>query len=260
MHQVQIDTPTPAGPPPALPPADPCPGGRFTPPAIARTACGNDRHSLRARFLRAGSDAVDDRELLELLLSRFHAAGNAGLLAASLLDTFGSPARVLAAHPDRLRSVDGLSEAGVCAIKTAEALGIRLAPAELPERPRPGFDDYGKVLDYCRTLAGHKPVEQFHVLFLDTRNRLIRQECHQVGTINHAPAYPREICIRALQLAATALIAIHNHPSGLCEPSKADIDMTLKIRDAAKTIGVTLHDHIIVAAPDALSFKARGLL
>ena len=158
MHQVQIDIPTPAGPPPDPPAADPCPGGRFTPPAIARTACGNDRHSLRARFLHAGSDAVDDRELLELLLSRFHAAGNAGVLAASLLDTFGSPARVLAAHPDRLRSVDGLSEAGVCAIKTAEALGIRLAPAELPERPRPGFDDYGKVLDYCRTLAGHKPV------------------------------------------------------------------------------------------------------
>ena len=158
MHQVQIDTPTPAGPPPALPPADPRPGGRFTPPAIARTACGNDRHSLRARFLRAGSDAVDDRELLELLLSRFHAAGNAGVLAASLLDTFGSPARVLAAHPDRLRSVDGLSEAGVCAIKTAEALGIRLARAELPERLRPGFDNYGKVLDYCRTLTGHKPV------------------------------------------------------------------------------------------------------
>ena len=233
----------------------------FTPAAAPCTAGGrNRRNSLRDRFLRAGRYAVDDAELLQLLLSASHSAADAQSLAKTLLDTFGSPGRVLAAGTDRLRAIDGLAEAGVCAIKTAEALGIRLARGELPKQLDPALHNYDKAVEYCRTLTGHRPIEEFHVLFLDTANRLIRGECHQTGTINHAPAYPREICRRALELHSTAVLLSHNHPSGNVFPSNSDIEMTGRIQKALKTIDVTLHDHLIVTAHDALSFKARGLL
>ena len=233
----------------------------FTPAAAPCTAGGrNRRNSLRDRFLRAGRYAVDDAELLQLLLSASHSAADAQSLAKTLLDTFGSPGRVLAAGTDRLRAIDGLAEAGVCAIKTAEALGIRLARGELPKQLDPALHNYDKAVEYCRTLTGHRPIEEFHVLFLDTANRLIRSECHQTGTINHAPACPREICRRALELHSTAVLLSHNHPPGNVFPSNSDIEMTGRIQKALKTIGVTLHDHLIVTAHDALSFKARGLL
>ena len=233
----------------------------FTPAAAPCTAGRrNRRNGLRDRFLRAGRYAVDDAELLQLLLSASHSAADAQSLAKTLLDTFGSPGRVLAAGTDRLRAIDGLGEAGVCAIKTAEALGIRLARGELPKRLDPALHNYDKAVEYCRTLTGHRPIEEFHVLFLDTANRLIRGECHQTGTINHAPAYPREICRRALELHSTAVLLSHNHPSGNVFPSNSDIEMTGRIQKALKTIDVTLHDHLIVTAHDALSFKARGLL
>ena len=167
---------------------------------------------------------------------------------------FSPRARTGSAH------IDGLGEAGVCAIKAAEALGIRLARGELPKRLDPALHNYDKAVEYCRTLTGHRPIEEFHVLFLDTANRLIRGECHQTGTINHAPAYPREICRRALELHSTAVLLSHNHPSGNVFPSNSDIEMTGRIQKALKTIDVTLHDHLIVTAHDALSFKARGLL
>ena len=215
---------------------------------------------LRERFLRAGRDAVDDRELLQLLLSGSHSADDATTLAEALLEAFGTAAGVLAAPAGRLRTVAGLGPAGVCAIKTAEALGIRLARAALPARLHPAFDGYAKVVDYCRALAGHREVEEFHLLWLNIKNRLIADERHQRGTVNHTPAYPREICIRALEVGATALIIVHAHPSGDPSPSRADIAMTNSIRDAVKLIDVTLHDHIIVTPSDAFSFKENGLI
>ena len=228
------------------------------PPASVRHAAG--RRRLQGRFLRAGREAVDDRDLLELLLSGRHAGGDTAALAASLLDIFGTAPRVLAARPDRLRTVPGLSEDGIAAIKTAEALGIRMARAAVPNEVRPSFDNYRKVLDYCRTLAGHREVEEFHLLLLDRRNRLVSDEVHQRGTVTHTPAYPREICIRCLETRATAILLLHNHPSGSLEPSRADIDMTRRIRDALKPIEVTVHDHVIVTAAGAFSFRDRGLL
>ena len=218
------------------------------------------RHRLRTRFLRAGRDAVDDRDLLELLLSGCCPARDARALAETLLDSFGSAARILAARPERLRTIPGLSDAGVAIIKTAEALAIRLARAEVPDQVRPTFDNYRKVLDYCRTLAGHREVEEFHLLLLDRRNRLLRDELHQRGTVTHTPAYPREICIRCLETRATAILLLHNHPSGSLVPSQADIDMTRRIRDALKPIEVTVHDHVIVTSSDAFSFRDQGLL
>ena len=228
------------------------------PPASVRQATRH--HRLRNRFLNAGRDAVDEQELLELLLSGWVTTHDARSLATALLDTFGSAPRILSARPDRLRTVPGLSEAAIAAIKTAEALGIRLARATFPKEVRPAFADYASVIDYCRTLAGHREVEEFHLLFLDRQNRLLGDELHQRGTVSHTPAYPREICIRCLETGASAILLLHNHPSGSIFPSKADIDMTNRIHDALKQIDVALHDHVIVTSSGAVSFRDKGLL
>ncbi len=218
------------------------------------------RRRLRTRFLRAGREAVDDRELLELLLSGRPSVDDAGALAASLLDTFGSAPRALAARPDRLRSVPDLSEDAIAVLKAAEALGIRMAREEVPDAVRPSFGSYDKVIEYCRTLAGHREVEEFRVLYLNRKNRLIADELLQRGTVCHTPVYPREICLRCLELQASAIIALHDHPSGCPEASRADIEMTGRLRDALKTIDVTLLDHVIVTPTGSVSFQARGLL
>ncbi len=218
------------------------------------------RRRLRARFLRAGRHAVDDRDLLELLLSGCRPADDTGALAGALLDTFGTAPRALAARPDRLRAVPGLPEEAVATLKTAEALGIRMAREQVPQTVRPSFANYDKVVEYCRTLAGHREVEQFHVLYMDRKSRLVADRLHQQGSVCHTPVYPREICIRCLELQASAVIAIHAHPSGDPEPSRADIDMTNRLRDALKTIEVTLLDHVIVTPTGSVSFQARGLL
>ena len=230
------------------------------PAAPASVRESNARRRLRRRFLRAGPEAVDDRELLELLLSERRSVDDAEALAASLLDTFGAAPRVLAARPDRLRTVPGLSEDGIATLKAAEALGIRMAREEVPETVRPSLGSYDKVIAYCRTLAGHREVEEFRILYLNRKNRLLADECLQKGSVCHAPVYPREICIRALELQASAVVAVHNHPSHCPEASRADIDMTKRIKDALKTIEVTLLDHLIVTPTGSVSFQARGLL
>ncbi len=230
------------------------------PAAPASTRQAADRRRLQHRFLRAGREAVDDRDLLELLLSGRPSVDDAGALAASLLDTFGTAPRALAARPDRLRTVSGLSEDAVAALKAAEALGIRMARADVPDTVRPSFGSYDKVIEYCRTLAGHREIEEFRVLYLNRKNRLIADECLQKGSVCHTPVYPREICIRCLELQASAVIALHPHPSGCPEASRADIDMTGRLRDALKTIEVTLLDHVIVTPTGSVSFQARGLL
>ena len=218
------------------------------------------RRRLQRRFLRAGREAVDDRDLLELLLSGRPSVDDAGALAASLLDTFGTAPRALAARPDRLRTVPGLSEDAIAVLKAAEALGIRMARAYVPDTVRPSLGSYDKVIEYCRTLAGHREVEEFRVLYLNRKNVLITDECLQKGSVCHTPVYPREVCIRCLELQASAIVALHPHPAGDPEPSRADIDMTNRIRDALKTIEVTLLDHVIVTPTGSVSFQARGLL
>ena len=227
-------------------------------PASIRQAAG--RRRLQRRFLSAGREAVDDRDLLELLLSGRRSVDDAGALAESLLDMFGAAPRVLAARPDRLRTVPGLSEDAIAALKAAEALGIRMAREDVPETVRPSLRSYDKVIEYCRALAGHREVEEFRILYLNRKNRLIADECLQKGSVCHAPVYPREVCIRCLELQASAIIAVHPHPSGDPEPSRADIDMTKRIKDALKTIEVTLLDHLIVTPAGAVSFQSRGLL
>ena len=241
----------------------PTPGLRdvtLFPAPAARHLAGTGHDELRARLLRAGREAVDDRELLQLLLAGAHPAAEAERLALVLLDTFGSPARVLAARPDTLRAIAGLGEAGIAAVKTAEALGIAMARAALPERFHPQLATYEKVVEYCRTLAAHRDVEEFRALYLDTKNRLIRDELLQTGTVNHTPVYPRQVCVRALEVGASALVVLHPHPSQDPTPSRADVEMTARLRDALKTIDVDLHDHIVVTPSAAFSFKEKGLL
>ena len=242
------------------PPTTTCPCS--LPAAAPCTAGGrNRRNGLRDRFLRAGRYAVDDAELLQLLLSASHSAADAQSLAKTLLDTFGSPGRVLAAGTDRLRAIDGLGEAGVCAIKTAEALGIRLARGELPKQLNPALHNYDKAVEYCRTLTGHRPIEEFHVLFLDTANRLIRSEnaTRPARSTMRRPIPARSAavpwnCIPRPYFSRTTTRRVNVFPSN------SDIEMTGRIQKALKTIDVTLHDHLIVTAHDALSFRARGLL
>ena len=230
------------------------------PAAPASIRQGVCRRRLQSRLLRAGREAVDDRELLELLLSGRRATVCAGELAGALLDIFGTAPRTLAARPDRLRTVPGLSEDAIAALKAAEALGIRMAREDVPETVRPSFGRYDKVIEYCRTLAGHREVEEFRILYLNRKNRLLADECLQKGSVCHTPVYPREICVRALELQASAIVCVHNHPSQCPDPSRADIDMTKRIKDALKTIEVTLLDHLIVTPTGAVSFQSRGLL
>ena len=227
------------------------------PESIREAAC---HRRLRARFLRAVCEAVDDRELLKLLLSGSRSVDDTEAIACALLDLFGTAPRVLAARPDRLRSVPGLSEDAIAALKAAGALGIRMARADMPNTVRPSLGSYDKVIEYCRTLAGHREVEEFRILYVNRKNVLITDERLQKGSVCHTPVYPREICVRALEFQASAVVAVHNHPSGCPEPSGADIRMTNRIRDALKTIDVTLLDHLIVTRTGSVSFQARGLL
>lgn len=216
--------------------------------------------SLRAIILDSGDKSLHDEDLLTLLLSGIEPPDTARRIASRLLAAFRTASRTLATPPDRLRRIAGIGAAHAALLKTAEALATRHARASLPTTLDPVLNDYNRVLAYCRTLAGHRPIEELHVFYLDTKNRLILDERHQHGSVNHTPLYPREVCIRALDTGATAIIVFHNHPSSDPSPSRADIDMTNRLRDTLKLIGVTLHDHLIVTASDSFSFRHKGLL
>ena len=230
------------------------------PPDTAAITSSGPIDILKARFLRAGAGALRNHELLTLLLRGTHAPDRATTLATRLLDTFGSLPRVLSASPHSLGAVPGLDKDALCTIKIAETLGILLAGAALPECIDTQCSNYRAVVDYCRTRIGFKPIEEFHILFLDNRNHLLRAELHQTGTVNRAPAYTREIVHRALQLHASAFILVHNHPAGDPTPSRADIETTRKIKAAADLFGIRLHDHIIVTPSRDFSFHHEGRL
>ena len=204
--------------------------------------------------------ASREAQLLASLLSGILPLHLAHPVAAALLAAFETPAGVLAAPPERLRTIPGMNKAAVVAVKTAEALAILHAQAALPDEINPSLDNYTHVIEFCRARLANKPREEVHILFMNNRNRLIRAEVHQHGTVDHAPAYPREICRRALELDAKAFIIVHNHPAGDPTPSAADLKMTARIKEAAKTLDITLHDHVIVTPTDDFSFSTKGLL
>lgn len=224
------------------------------------SASGADGHRarMRARLLAAGADALADHELLEMVLYLGLPRRDTKPLARALLSRFGSFAGVIAAPLRELQSVAGMGEAGPAALKTVQAAAHRLVRGEILDRPL--LDNWGRLTDYLTALLARERTEQARVLFLDTRNRLITDEAHGLGTVNHAPVYPREIVKRALELHASALILVHNHPSGDPAPSRDDIAMTKQIRDAAATMSIVLHDHIVVGNGACFSFKREGLL
>jgi DNA repair protein RadC len=216
------------------------------------------RERLRERFREAGSDAVSDYELLELVLFRAIPRRDVKPLAKSLIERFGSFGEAIAAPWPRLAEVEGLGDAAITELKVVEAAAHRLARGEVKRRHV--LSSWTAVLDYCRTAMAFAEREQFRILFLDKRNQLIADEVQQVGTVDHTPVYPREVIKRALELSATAVILVHNHPSGDPTPSRADIEMTRQIADVAKPLGVAVHDHIIVGRQGHASLKGMGLM
>jgi DNA repair protein RadC len=216
------------------------------------------RQRLRRRFLESGSDAVSDYELLELILFRAIAQRDLKPLAKHLLDKFGSFSEVISASAERLGEVKGLGEAAITELKIVQAATSRLVRGQV--RQRPVLSSWSNVLDYCRTAMAFAEREAFRVLFLDKRNHLIADEEHQTGTVDHTPVYPREVVKRALELSATAVILVHNHPSGDPTPSRADIQMTQAIVEIARPLGIAVHDHIIVGKDGHASLKALKLM
>jgi DNA repair protein RadC len=215
------------------------------------------RERLRARFREAGAEALADYEMVELVLFRAIPQRDVKPLAKALLERFGSFAEVISAPPDRLKEVDGLGEAAVTEFKIVEAAAQLFAKGKL--RKRPVLASWATVIEYCRAAQAFAEIEQFRILFLDKKNQLIADEVQQQGTIDHTPVYPREVVKRALELSATALILVHNHPSGDPTPSHADIEMTKRIAEVAKPLGVALHDHIIVGKDGHVSMKGLRL-
>ncbi len=216
------------------------------------------RKRLRARFSEGGAQAMPDYELLELVLFRAIPRQDVKPLARLLLDTFGDFNRVISAAPARLAMVKGVGEAVVLELKIVEAAAQRLMRARVMHRPV--LSSWDALLDYCHTAMAHRETEQFRILFLDRKNVLIADEEQARGTVDHVPVYPREVVKRALELNASALILVHNHPSGDPTPSDADLAMTHQVQDACGTLGLTLHDHLIIGKSRELSFRSAGYL
>ena len=208
--------------------------------------------------MSGGAFAIPDYELLELLLFRSIPRQDVKPLARRLLDQFGDFNRVVTASAERLGDVQGVGQAVICDLKILEAAAQRMARSKVMQRHV--ISSWDALLDYCHTAMAHRQTEQFRVLYLDRKNVLIADEEQAKGTVDHVPVYPREVAKRALELNASALILVHNHPSGDPTPSQADISMTGKVAAALDALGITLHDHLIIGASDELSFRSEGLL
>jgi DNA repair protein RadC len=227
------------------------------PPADSEPHYLGHRARLKARFLDSGPEALPDYELLELVLFRTLPRGDVKPLAKQLIATFGSFADVLAAPYERLIEIKGVKDATATDFKVIEASARRFAKGAIGKKTV--LSSWSALIDYCRTAMAFDDRERFRILFLDKKNGLIADEVQQSGTIDHTPVYPREVVRRALELRATALILVHNHPSGDPTPSRADIEMTRTIVQIAKPLGIEIHDHVIVGREGHASFRALKL-
>ena len=222
----------------------------------ARKAGHRDR--MRQRLLEGGADGFHDYELLEYCLALAIPRQDVKPLAKELLAQFGDLPTVVAASPGELMRVKGVGETVAAALKFVEALSIRQLQRRVLDRPL--LSSFDAVTDYLHARLAHELTEEFRVLFLDNKNRLIRDEKFGEGTVNQAPAYPREIVKRAMELQASAVILVHNHPSGDPTPSRDDIQLTRAISDAAKPLGIQVHDHLVIARTGHKSLRAEGLI
>lgn len=213
---------------------------------------------MRARLLAAGAESLADHELLEMVLFTALPRRDTKAIAKALLARFGSFAGAIAGPLADLRTIEGLGEAGAAALKTVQAAALRLARSEI--RDRPLLDNWARLMDYLNAALARERVEQFRVLFLDSRNHLLADEVQARGTVNHTPVYPREVVKRALELHAAAIILVHNHPSGDPTPSREDIAMTAETRKAAEALAIVLHDHVIIGNGRWVSLRERKLL
>ena len=216
------------------------------------------RERLRTRFMESGHRALADYELLELVLFRAIQRRDVKPVARRLLEIFGDFNHVISAPVERLRTVKGVGEAVVRELKIVEAAAHRLARAKVIGKP--ALSSWSDLMEYCKVTLAHQATEQFRILFLDRRNVLIADEDQQRGTVDHVPVYPREVVKRALELNASAIILVHNHPSGDPTPSDTDIAMTERIHAATDAVGITLHDHVIIGKAGDTSFRSLGLL
>jgi DNA repair protein RadC len=216
------------------------------------------RERLRERFHDAGPQSLPDYELLEMILFRAVKRGDTKPLAKALIARFGSFAEAVSAPRERLMEVEGVGEAVATEIMLIRAAALRLMKGEV--KSRPPLDSWTSLLDYCRAAMAFNDKEQFRILFLDKKNQLLADEVQQEGTVDHTPVYPREVMKRALELSSSAIILVHNHPSGDPTPSLADIDMTRKIIDAGLKLGVVVHDHVIIGRKGHTSFKGSKLI
>jgi DNA repair protein RadC len=216
------------------------------------------RKRLRERFLIGGSGPMPDYELLELLLFRAIPRRDVKPIARNLLETFGDFNSVITAPLSRLKNISGLGSSAIVELKIVEAAAQRLSRARMLNKPV--ISGWNALLDYCHTVMAHRETEEFRVLYLNTKNMILADECAGVGTVNHVPVYPREIVRRCLDLSASAIILVHNHPTGDPTPSPADIEMTAKIEKAAQVFDIALHDHVIIGKETELSFRGSGLL
>ncbi|MBY0510527.1 MAG: DNA repair protein RadC [Rhodospirillaceae bacterium] len=215
------------------------------------------RDRLRARFLSA-PDSLQDYELLELLLFTALPRRDTKPLAKALIARFGSFGEVISASPEALMDTDGVKDVTAAMLKAVQVAAQRLLQTKVKDMPV--ISSWNDLIAYCTAQMAYNPIEQFRVIYLDRKNRLIADEAQAEGTVDHTPVYPREVVKRALELNASALIICHNHPSGDPKPSRADIDMTRKVKDAAAAVSITLHDHVIVSRGGHTSFKSQGLL
>ena len=216
------------------------------------------RTRLRRRLVDSAGAGMPDYEILELVLFGVFRQGDTKPLAKKLLREFGDIAGVLSAEPERLKEIEGCGEAVIAALKATREAGLRLLRARVMERQ--AVSSWQELLDYCRASMSHQPIEEFRVLFLDRRNRVIADEALQRGTVDHAPVYPREVVKRALEKQASAIIMVHNHPSGDPTPSAGDIEVTRRVQEAAKGVGIALHDHLVMGKDRHVSFKSLGLI
>jgi DNA repair protein RadC len=216
------------------------------------------RERLRDRFRKGGADALGEYELLELILFRAMPRRDVKPLAKALIARFGSFAETVSARPERLREIDGLGDAAIVELKIVEAAAKRLAKSAIEKRLT--LSSFSAVVDYCRTVMAFLDHEEFRVLFLDKKICLIADEVQGVGTVDHAPVYPREIMRRALELSACAIILVHNHPSGDPQPSADDIHLTHQIIAVGKPLKVTVHDHLIVGKHGHVSLKGLRVI
>ena len=227
--------------------------------ADAKPDHAGHRERVRQRFLKLGADAFEDYELLELVLHMVIPQKDTKPLAKALLKEFGSFSGVFSASQARLAAIKGLGPTTVARLKVIQAVAARFGRDGI-DHDKPILSSWNQLIDYCRSQMAFESIEQFRILFLDKKNRLIADEVQQTGTVDHTPVYPREVIKRVLELSATAIILVHNHPSGDPSPSSADVRMTREIADIAKPLGIVLHDHIIVGKSGHASLRSLKLI